>query len=83
MSVYCYSETLKNVLYQLTLDLKYKNMKIDLMEHFPFFKKGFLLIGGEINMLFKLCSSSKNNHYVDLMIVFLILLPKIVILLKI
>lgn len=45
MSVYCYSETLKNVFNQLTLDLKYKNIKIDLMDHFPFLKKvSFLYI---------------------------------------
>lgn len=56
MSIYYYEEPLQNIISKLKLDIIYKNIKINLMDHLQYLKLGYLFSGDEINMLFKIYS---------------------------
>ena len=61
MSFYYYNEPLKSIISELKLYLEYKNVKINLMDHLPYLKEGYLLDGNEINMLFQIYNVLKDD----------------------
>jgi hypothetical protein len=76
MALYYYDEPLQNIISNFKLDIEYKNIKINLMDHLPYLKKGYLhSLRNEINILFKLYSilgddvlEKYSNGYSDFII---------------
>ena len=54
MSIYSYSKELRDIINELRLEIKYKNIRINIMNHLPYLKKGHLCLGNEIHVLFDL-----------------------------
>lgn len=70
MALYHFEQPLQNIISNLKLDIKYKNIKINLMDHLPYLKKGYLLsLKYQINILFNLYSILRDNilekHSID------------------
>jgi len=62
MSVYIYTDELKSFINNLRLVIKYKNIRIDIMNYLPYLKKGYLRLGTEISILFDLHSKIDNTN---------------------
>ena len=62
MSIYSYSEELQNIIDNLKLEIKYKNIKIDIMNYLPYIRKGYISSGSAvIHTLFKISQIFGNN----------------------
>jgi len=64
MSFYYY-EQLKNIISEMRLNLKYKNVKINLIDHLPYLKEGYLNAFYEIKMLFRISYIILNNIVIE------------------
>jgi hypothetical protein len=66
MSLYYFDEPLQKIIFEMKLDIEYKNIKINLMDHLPYLKKGYLLsLRYEINILFNLYSILRNDNFLE------------------